>query len=118
MCSVNVCGLDSELKYTILQDYMKQFDAICLTETKCDLISDNEINGFKSFIMPKKQETQTWGIHGIYVFIREHIAHNCTIIDKFVSESGLWIHLNNNVSGFDFILGVVYLQHEASDYHH
>ena len=33
---------------------MKQFDAICLTETKCNLISDNEINGFKSFIMPKK----------------------------------------------------------------
>ena len=54
MCSVNVCGLNSKLKYTILQDYMKQFDAICLTETKYDLISDNEINGFKSFIMQKK----------------------------------------------------------------
>ena len=59
MCSVNVCGLISKLIYTILQDYMKEFDAICSTETKCDLISDNEINGFKSFIMPKKQETQT-----------------------------------------------------------
>ena len=107
------------MKYTILQDYIKQFDAICLTETKCDLISDNEINGFKSFIMPKKNKKHKHGgIHGICVFIREHIAHNCTIIDKFVSESVLWIHLNKNVSGFEFILGAVYLPHEASDYHH
>ena len=84
MCSVNVCGLSSKLKYTILQDYMKQFDAICLTETKCDLISDNEINGFKSFIMPKNKKHKHGGIHGICVFIREHIAHNCTLIHKFV----------------------------------
>ena len=104
MCSVNVCGLNSKFKYTILQDYMKQFDAICLTETNCDLISDNEINGFKSFIMPKKNKKHK---HGICVFIREHITHNCTIIDKYVSESVLWIHLNKNVSGFEFILGTV-----------
>ena len=119
MCSINVCGLNSKLKYTILQDYMKQFDAICLTETNCDLISDNDINGFKSFIMPKKNKKHKHGgIHGICVFIRQNIAHNCTIIDKFVSESVLWIHLNKNISGFEFILGAVYLPHEASDYHH
>ena len=76
---------------------MKQFDAICVTETKCDSISDNKINGFKSFIMSKKTHG---GIHGICVFIREHIAHHCTSMDKFVSESVLWIHLNTNISGF------------------
>ena len=52
------------------------------------------------------------------MFIREHIAHNCTIIDNFVIESVLWVHLNKNISGYDFILGAVYLPHEASDYHH
>ena len=30
----------------------------------------------------------------------------------------MWIHLIKNISGFDFILGAVYLPHEASDYHH
>ena len=52
------------------------------------------------------------------MFIREHIAPNCTIIDKFVLESVLWIHLNKNISGFEFLLGAIYLPHEASDYHH
>ena len=28
------------------------------------------------------------------------------------------MHLNKNVSGFEFILGAIYLPHEASDYHH
>ena len=66
MSSVNVCGLHSKLKYNSLQDYMKQFDAICLTETKCDLISDNEINGFKSFIMPKKTRNTNMGVFMAY----------------------------------------------------
>ena len=54
----------------------------------------------------------------MFVLIKEHITHNCTIVDKFVSESVLWIYLNNNISGFDFMMGTVYLPHEASDYHH
>ena len=43
------------------------------------------------------------------MFIREHIAHNCTIIDKFVLESVLWIHLNKKC-----IRLRIYLPHEAS----
>ena len=69
--------------------------------------------------MPKKFERHKYrGIHGICVFIKERISHNCTIIDNFVSESVLWIHFNKNVSGHAFILGAVYLPHEASHYHH
>ena len=45
---------------------MKQFDATCLTETKCDLISDNEINGFKSFIMPPKARNTNMGVFMAY----------------------------------------------------
>ena len=44
MGSVNVCGLNSKLKYTILQDYMKQFDAICLTETKFPTMKLMDLN--------------------------------------------------------------------------
>ena len=69
--------------------------------------------------MHKRLETHKYGgMHGICVFIKERISHHYTIIDNFVSESVLWIHLNKNVSGFAFILGAVYLPHEASDCHH
>ena len=29
---MNVCGLNSKLKYNVLQDYMQQFCTKCLTE--------------------------------------------------------------------------------------
>ena len=54
MCSINVCGLNSKLRYTILQDYIQKFDIVCLTETKCDNI-DNEIISFKSYLMTKNK---------------------------------------------------------------
>ena len=98
---------------------MQQFEVVCLTKTKCDAVEENKIVGFESFIMPKKLERHKYGgIHGISVFIKERISYHCTIIDNFVSESVLWINFNKNVSGFAFILGAVYLPHEASDYHH
>ena len=73
MCSVNICGLNSTLKYNILQDYMIQFYAIS-TETNCDLISNNEINGFNSFIMPPPQKTHKHGGYSwhLRVYKRTH----------------------------------------------
>ena len=38
MCSINISGLNSKLKYNILQSYIQTFDIVSLTETKCDNI--------------------------------------------------------------------------------
>ena len=117
MCSINVCGFNSKLKYKTLENYITQFDIICLTETKCDDLIDN-IAGFTLFVMAKKHKKHKHGgIHGICIFIREHIASNCTIINEFLSESILWLHVKNTVLGYDFILGAVYLPYETSDYY-
>ena len=96
-CSVNICGLISKFKYKILQDYMQQFHAVCLTETKWDATEEKKIAGFEYFIMPKKLKIHKYGgIHSICVFIKECISHHCTIINNFVSESVVWIHFNKN----------------------
>ena len=60
MCSINVCRLNSKLRYNILQGYIHKFDIVCVTETKCDNI-DNEIKGFKSFLLTKKIEDINMG---------------------------------------------------------
>ena len=118
MCSINVCGFNSKLKYRTLENYIAQFDIICLTETKCNDLIDN-IAGYISFVMPRKHKKHKYGgIHGICIFVKEHIAENCTIIDNFMSESILWLYMKKNVIGQDFILGEVYLPHEMSDYYH
>ena len=88
MCSLNVCGLHSKLKYNILQNYIKKYDVICLTETKCDLIDVDIISGYKCFIMSKKRINHRYGgIHGICILVKEHIAIHCHSMDTFSSES-------------------------------
>ena len=119
MCALNVCGFIGKMKYGILQEYISQFDFICLSETKCDSISENEINGYKSFIMQKKSKSHRYGgIHGLCIFIKQNIATFCKILNDFTSESILWIYVKKHVLGYDFILGAVYLPHEMSDHYH
>ena len=70
MCSINVCGQNSKLRYNILQRYIQQIDIVYLAETTCDNI-DNEIRGFKPFLMINKIKRHKYGeIHGITIFIK------------------------------------------------
>lgn len=66
MCAINVCGFQNKLKFKMLEDYIYKFDIACLSETKCDTISQNEIEGYKSFMMDKKVRSHRYG--GIHVF--------------------------------------------------
>ena len=75
-----------------MQEYILKNDIICLTETKCDTIDENEIAGYKSFVMPRKSKRHKYGgIHGICVFMKEHIALHCCTITTLDSESTLWL---------------------------
>ena len=48
---------------------------MCLSETKCDFIAENEIIEYKPFIMQKKCKSHRFGgIHGICIFTKSHIA--------------------------------------------
>ena len=119
LCAINVCGLNSKLKYKTLQEYINNIDIICLTETKCNKIEENEIKGYKSFVMHRKSTQHKYGgIQGICIFVKERIALNCVMLCDFISESILWLYVNDKVMGYDFILGAVYLPHEMSVHYH
>ena len=119
MCSINVCGLNSKLKYKIIEDYIRKFDIACLTETKCDIIAEKEIVGYKSFVMNRKIKKHKYGgIHGICILIKENISCHFSMINSLLSESILWVHVSPVVLGYEFILGAVYLPYEQSVYFH
>ena len=70
-----MCGFNSKLNYNTLQEYIKKYDLMCLSETECDFISENEMIEYKPFIMQKKcKSNRLGGIHGIYIFKKSHIA--------------------------------------------
>ena len=72
LCAINVCGLNSKLKYKTLQEYINNIDIIRLTETKYNKIEENEIKGYKYFVMHRKSTQHKYGgIHGICIFVKE-----------------------------------------------
>lgn len=116
ICAINVCGIISKIKYNVIQDYMKQFDIICMSETKCDLLENNEINGYNVFIMEKMCKKHKYGgIHGVCIFVKKNMTSNCSKITDCLTESVLWLHVKHR--SYNFILGAVYLPHEMSEHY-
>ena len=46
-CALNVCGLNSKLELGVLQKNIKEFDVICLSETKTKLVQMHLVDDFK-----------------------------------------------------------------------
>ena len=55
------------------------------------------------------------GIHRICILLKNTYASNCLVVTELMSESVLWLHISQSVIGYEFILGAVYLSHEASN---
>ena len=107
---LNVCGLNSKLNLGELNDYIKKFDMFCITESK---VSEGpHINNYTVFNLEKSTKKYPYpGIHGLQVYIADHIAGLCCQINdtSLICESILWIKVQENL-----IVGALYIPHEGS----
>ena len=112
IASLNVCGLRSKLRYDVLEDYAKDFDIVCLTETKTDVIEKNWFPNYSAITMPKKCSSHAYGgVHGICILVSDTIMPNVDIVEGTCSTNVLWIRVKNIA---DIVLGAVYLPCETS----
>ena len=58
------------------------------------------------------------GIHGLCILMKNKLFEKSQQIENTCSECILWIKLDKDVTGFELILGAVYLPCEGSIYHH
>ena len=73
LCSLNVYGLNSKLRLGTLGDYVKNLDIFCVSESKVK--TGVEVEGFTIFNLENKTQNYPLpGIHGLYVYISDHIA--------------------------------------------
>ena len=58
------------------------------------------------------------GVHGIGVLIKNSIANYFTVIENsnLSSDITFWLRVDKEFLGYEFILGVIYVPHEASVY--
>ena len=117
--SINVGGLSTKYDLGILDLKVRNYDIICLTETKTQCIENFVFNGFKAIAMPAKSlNTKYCGFHGICIYVREEIFDDIEIVcDLSVSESIMWFIVNVKYVGYKFLAGVAYIPHEGSKYY-
>ena len=112
ICGLNVCGLNSKLNNDVLNEYIKDIDILCVSETKISKGSD--IDNFTVFDLEKPSKFRLPGVHGLSVYVSNKISGLCTQIIEpdFECNSVLWIKVCSY-----FILGAVYMPVEKSTYY-
>ena len=119
ICSINVGGLYSKLNNTYFELFCKNFDVICISETKtnCYDFTDTLLHEYDIFEHANVNLGNYFATHGICVLVRKHLAKFFKIIEGKSSKQVLWIKVDESVIGNDFILGAVYLPCESSIYY-
>ena len=116
--SLNICGLLSKIKYGNFESYIKDFDFICLSETKTNYIADDEISGFNAFFSSKKiQNGRSKKSPELGILVNEKVNKFTKIIENTTSNWILWLMVGENRENIEFILGCAYIPCEGSTYH-
>ena len=117
LCSLNVCGLNSKLDNGYCDLFLSDYDILCLSETKTYIydLSETEISNYHVFT-PKGFENNLFGSHGLCICIRNHLKSYFTLLNG-KSENIIWLKVNKELLGIEFVLGAVYIPGENSDYY-
>ena len=113
IASLNVCGIYSKLQLGVFNDYIKQYDIFCISESKVS--NGPHINNYTVFNLEKRSSNYRLpGIHGLQVYIANPLAGLCSQVIDINPRCGtvLWINVADH-----FILGALYIPCESSDYY-
>ena len=118
ICNLNVCGISSKAIIPDVKNYFKDFDIICLQETKTDDSSVVNIPGLK-FTMNNRNALSIKRSGGIGTLVSKKYLNQKYI--EFVpirSKAVLWCLIKKSFTGLekDILFGNVYVPPITSDY--
>ena len=118
IAAINVCGFKNKLDLGIIIDHINRFDIVCVSETKSDDSDLFNIPGYK-YIAKNNNNIlhKLGGIHGLGIFIKDNISKYFSVIDNCESDCVLWLKVEKELLGYDFIIGATYVPHEGSVFH-
>ena len=110
---LNVYGSAKKIYFGNFQDYIKDYDIVCLSETKIDSIHFDYFSGFHYFSGQKRNPSIPLfsGIHGLAMTISDRFKGCYEIINETKSDSVLWLKLD--VPEASMLIGSVYIPHDC-----
>lgn len=112
LVAINICGYHSKYKLGIFTEYIKDFDIVCLSETKSDNLIVDDLHDFKCITKEKIAGFPHGGIHGLSILHKADIEIHAV---ETQSPHVLWVKVIR--MNFTFILGAVYIPHENSKHY-
>ena len=108
----------SKLNMTILEEYIPNFDMICLSETKLDMGDEHNANikGYSPIFHHRMGVARKSG--WIALYIREEYSEHIQALKRNNHEYVIWSKLDKEILGFDLIIGTVYIPPVNSTYSH
>ena len=117
---LNVCGLRSKVHNGIFDKYAKEYDILCLSETKLAKITDIDFSGtclndYHCYIKEKTINSHTYGgVHGLCMLVKNNLVKHTELITGVQSPYVLWVKFSEKAFGFSCIIGSVYLPGESA----
>ncbi len=108
---MNICGLKSKLKYNVFENYIQQYDVICLYETKLNDFENIQIEGFELHVNNRKKYVHCSG--GIGVLVKNYLSVNIDFIESNEICTWFWIR---KILPYDIICAAIYIPPESSAY--
>ena len=114
---LNVDGLRSKLRRGIFEQYARQFDILCLSETKMHHIdlTGTTIHDYSCYIKEKSISSHQYGgVHGLCMMVKSSIAEYAHQIKDTKCPYVLWIKFDKEAFSIPCIIGAIYLPCEGS----
>ena len=110
---LNVCGLRSKLSNGYFDEYAKEFDILCLSETKMTNNSEIDfgpvLNDYFCYTKEKKiTGHKHGGVHGLCMLVKNNIVNHSKLMTNVQSPYVLWVQFNEKAFGFSCVIGSVY----------
>ena len=100
---LNVGGITSKFRYSILGEYIKNHEIILFSETKLQRIPQSEFPGYDIFSL--KQKTR---LHGLSLLVKNDLFKFTKKLNG-ISKCVLWVLFGNSERNLNFIVGSVYI---------
>ncbi len=118
--SLNVNSLTSKINLGIIQDYIVDFDIVCVQESKLDKadVLNIKLQQFEVEPIYKHRKKYKNKSGGLAIFIKDSIRPLCKEIhiDDNESDCVQWLKIDKKLLGYELVLGNIYIPPVDSGY--
>ena len=101
---LNVCGLKSKLRAPDFEEYIQQYDIVCLTETKLGKGDTVSLNNFEIFAQNRDKCKHASG--GVAVLVKNDLVRHVEIVHG-EAEFALWFKIKPELLGVNILGGAI-----------